>query len=136
MVDGKETIELLRKRFPDAVVVSDDWRDQHWAQVRAIQFVEVCEWLRDDPRAIEWLGAQVPAVPGIPYIVVLEVLFGARNAREMNRLRKQVSAHLKVARRHAKRIAAKHGAGSRALRDARAVRDLLDDARGQLAKGG
>jgi NADH-quinone oxidoreductase subunit C len=49
MVDGKETIELLRKRFPEAVVVSDEWRGQHWAQVRAVQFVEVCEWLRDDP---------------------------------------------------------------------------------------
>jgi hypothetical protein len=52
-----------------------------------------------------------------------------------NRLRKPVSAHLKIARRHADRLAQKFGAGSHEARDARAVRDLLDQARAELAKG-
>jgi len=52
-----------------------------------------------------------------------------------NRLRQTVSGHLGVARRHANRLARRYGAGSEELRDAREVRDLLEQARARLAKG-
>ncbi|MCB9597416.1 MAG: DUF3560 domain-containing protein [Sandaracinaceae bacterium] len=65
---------------------------------------------------------------------LLEAAERSRTRLDRDRLRVRVSAHLKVARRHANRLAQKLGSGSRAVRDARAVRDLLDEARGALAK--
>ena len=52
-----------------------------------------------------------------------------------NRLRQAVSAHLAASRRHANRLAQRFGAGSDELSDARAVRDLLEEARARLAEG-
>ena len=68
-------------------------------------------------------------------LVLLEAAKRCPTKAARNRLRKEVSAHLKLARRHADRLAQKFGAGSREVRDARAVRDLLDQARAELAKG-
>lgn len=71
-------------------------------------------------------------------VALLELLRAARRCptkAARNRLRQAVSAHLKVARRHANRITQRFGAGTDEVRDARTVRDLLDDARARLAEG-
>ena len=49
MADGQAAIEALQQRFPDAVVEVGDYRDQHWAEVKLEQLVEVCRWLKEDP---------------------------------------------------------------------------------------
>ena len=49
MADGRQAIERLRERFPDAVIGTGSFRDQHWVELPADRLVEVCRWLRDDP---------------------------------------------------------------------------------------
>ena len=49
MADGQQAIEQIRAAFPDAIVRTGEFRDQHWAQLRPDSLVEVCRRLRDDP---------------------------------------------------------------------------------------
>jgi len=49
MADGAKALEHLQRQFPDAVLASGSFRDQHWAEIPADRLVEICEWLRDDP---------------------------------------------------------------------------------------
>lgn len=51
MAEGAQAVELLKAQFPDAVVATGSFRDQHWAVVRSDRWLEVARWLRDDPRA-------------------------------------------------------------------------------------
>jgi len=46
--DGQQAIEQIRASFPDAVVRSGEYRDQHWSELKLEQLLEVCRWLRDD----------------------------------------------------------------------------------------
>jgi len=46
--DGRQAIEQIRTDFPDAVVRSGEYRDQHWAELKLEQLLEVCRWLRDE----------------------------------------------------------------------------------------
>ncbi len=62
MADGKQVIELLRERFPDAVVGDGSYQDQHWAEIRADRLIDVCSWLREDPAASYDYLADVTAV--------------------------------------------------------------------------
>jgi NADH-quinone oxidoreductase subunit C len=48
--DGQYAIELLRQRFPEDLVDTGSYRDQHWAEVKTDRLVEICVFLRDDPR--------------------------------------------------------------------------------------
>ena len=69
-MDGERTVGLIRERFPDAVVGVGAMRDQHWAELRADQLVDVCTWLRDDPEcdydflvdvtAVHWPEDELP----------------------------------------------------------------------------
>lgn len=61
MSDGREAIEQLRQDAPDAVIRSDSYGGQHWADVPLERLVEVCRSLRDagydflvDVTAIHW----------------------------------------------------------------------------------
>ncbi len=49
MADGEQAAAALRARFPDAVVSTGAFRDQHWAVVDAKRWLEIARWLRDDP---------------------------------------------------------------------------------------
>ncbi len=49
MADGERAVGSLRERFPDAVLETGSYHDQHWAVIRPDRLVEVCRWLRDDP---------------------------------------------------------------------------------------
>lgn len=49
VADGSAAIDIIRSRFPDAVVATGAFRDQHWAELRAERLVEICRFLRDDP---------------------------------------------------------------------------------------
>jgi NADH-quinone oxidoreductase subunit C len=62
MTDGARAIELLREKFPGAVIASGTYRDQHWVEVRLDRLVEVCTWLRDDPSTAYDLLLDVTAV--------------------------------------------------------------------------
>jgi NADH-quinone oxidoreductase subunit C len=45
---GQQAIELLRQQFPDDVVQTGSYRDQHWVEVKTERLEEICRWLRDD----------------------------------------------------------------------------------------
>jgi NADH-quinone oxidoreductase subunit C len=70
VADGAQAAVALRERFPEAVVSSGDYRDQHWIQLRPERLLEICEWLRDDPAtgfdflvdvtAVHWPGDPEP----------------------------------------------------------------------------
>ena len=49
MADGQETIARMQTTFPDAVIGTGAFRDQHWAVVKAERLLDVARWLRDDP---------------------------------------------------------------------------------------
>jgi NADH-quinone oxidoreductase subunit C len=49
VADGDKAIELLRGKFPDAVLSTGSFQGQHWAEIRLHRLVDVCQWLRDDP---------------------------------------------------------------------------------------
>jgi NADH-quinone oxidoreductase subunit C len=45
---GQQVVELLRQKFPDDIVKTGSYRDQHWAEVKLDRLVEICNWLRGD----------------------------------------------------------------------------------------
>jgi NADH-quinone oxidoreductase subunit C len=48
LTDGQQAIELLRSRFPEDVLETGAYRDQHWALVPLDRLEEICRYLRDD----------------------------------------------------------------------------------------
>jgi NADH-quinone oxidoreductase subunit C len=49
VADGAQAVQGLQSRFPDAVVATGSFRDQHWAVIDPKRWLEVARWLRDDP---------------------------------------------------------------------------------------
>ena len=85
MPDGQQAIEQIQSDFPDAVVRSGEYRDQHWAELKPGQLLEVCRWLRDDASmAYDYLvdvtAAHWPDDPQ-PYEVIYHLYSYARNDR-------------------------------------------------------
>jgi len=46
---GEDAVARLSGRFADAVVETSSFRDQHWAVIDPVRWIEVARWLRDDP---------------------------------------------------------------------------------------
>ena len=85
MPDGAAAVERLTGRYPEAVVASGSFRDQHWAVLRADRLVEVCRWLRDDPEngydvLLDVTDAHWPDDPQ-PMEVIYHLYSHARNDR-------------------------------------------------------
>ena len=51
MPDGQSVIEQLRKQFPEEVLGSGAYQDQHWVEVKLDRLREIALWLRDDESA-------------------------------------------------------------------------------------
>ncbi len=85
MADGEETLGRLRETFPEAVVSTGSFRDQHWAEVRVDRLVEVCRWLKEDPSTAYEFLTDVTAVhwpdDALPMQVVYHLTSLARNDR-------------------------------------------------------
>jgi NADH-quinone oxidoreductase subunit C len=62
VADGAQAIELLEKRFGDAIVERGSFRDQHWAVVEPKAWRAVAAWLRDDPATLFDVLLDVTAV--------------------------------------------------------------------------
>jgi NADH-quinone oxidoreductase subunit C len=60
--DGEQAIQLISKSFPDAIVRSGAYRDQHWVELKLSKLRDVCRWLRDDPSTAYDLLVDVTAV--------------------------------------------------------------------------
>ena len=70
MADGQQAVERIRQRFPDAIVGSGSFRDQHWVEVDSGRLIEICSWLREDREldydylvdvtAVHWPGEPLP----------------------------------------------------------------------------
>ena len=87
MSDGEQTIQLIRKRFPDAVVRTGEYRDQHWAELRATGLREVCRWLRDDTSADYDLLLDVTAVHWPQESQPIEIVYHLYSHSRNDRLR-------------------------------------------------
>ena len=48
VAEGAEAVARLQARFADAVRQTGSFRDQHWAVIEAVRWLEVARWLRDD----------------------------------------------------------------------------------------
>lgn len=85
MTDGAQVIERLQSNFPDAVIGTGSFRDQHWAEIDKGSLVEVCAWLRDDPQASFDFLVDVTAVhrpeDDKPFELVYHLYSYARNDR-------------------------------------------------------
>ena len=51
MADGRQAIERIAERYPDAIVGQDSYRDQHWVEIKLDSLTEICAFLRDDPES-------------------------------------------------------------------------------------
>lgn len=85
MADGEKIVELVQGKFPDAVVSTGSFRDQHWAEVKTDRLVEICRWLRDDPVAefdflLDVTAVHWPDDP-LPMEVVYHLYSSSRNDR-------------------------------------------------------
>jgi NADH-quinone oxidoreductase subunit C len=88
MADGAAAIERLRGRFPEAVVSTGSFRDQHWVELRPESLLEVCAWLRDacgyavllDVTAAHWPESDRP----------MEVVYHLHDRANEDRLRLKV----------------------------------------------
>ena len=70
MADGALAVELLSRQFPDAVVETGSFREQHWAVVDAARWLEIAGFARNDPRmaydvlldvtAVHWPHRELP----------------------------------------------------------------------------
>ena len=62
MADGAAAILLLKARFPEALIETGSFRDQHWAVLRGASWLPVARWLRDDPQTAYAVLLDVTAV--------------------------------------------------------------------------
>ena len=90
MPDGEKTIKLLESRFPDAVVSTGSFRDQHWAQVKTEDLQKVCRWLRDDRATSYEFLTDVTAVHWPDDPEPMEVVYHLYNLSRDDRLRIKV----------------------------------------------
>jgi NADH-quinone oxidoreductase subunit C len=72
--DGDKAIQLIRERYPDAIVESGSFRDQHWVELKVDRLVEVCRWLHDDAATsydflVDVTGAHWPDEP-LPFELI------------------------------------------------------------------
>ena len=49
VADGAQGVSRLAERFPEAVLETGSFRDQHWAVVDPAAWLEIARFLRDDP---------------------------------------------------------------------------------------
>jgi NADH-quinone oxidoreductase subunit C len=87
VADGAEITGKLKERFPDAVVGTGSYRDQHWVEVRRSDLVEVCAWLKDDPGAAFDFLVDVTAVHWPDDEEPFELVYHLYSYRRNDRLR-------------------------------------------------
>ena len=90
MPDGARAIEHLSEQFPDAVVGTGSFRDQHWVEVRVSQLADVAAWLRSDTSASFDLLADVTAVHWPHDPQPMEVVYNLYSMTRNDRLRLKV----------------------------------------------
>ena len=85
MADGLAASELVRRKFPDAVVDTGAFRDQAWIELRAERLAECAEWLRDDRETAFDSLVDVTAVHwpdrDLPIEIVIHLYSYSRNDR-------------------------------------------------------
>jgi NADH-quinone oxidoreductase subunit C len=85
--DGEQAVQLIRERFPDAVVGTGDNRDQHWVELQPQRLLEVCGFLRDDPSADYDLLLDVTAVHWPDRQQSIEIVYHLYSLSRNDRLR-------------------------------------------------
>jgi NADH-quinone oxidoreductase subunit C len=92
VADGQQAIELLGKNFPDEIVGSGSFRDQHWVELKQGRLVDICLWLRDDPETSFEFLLDVTAVHWPDDPQPIETVYHLYSTRRNDRLRLKVRA--------------------------------------------
>ena len=92
MADGAQAIERLTEQFPEAVVGTGSFRDQHWVEVRLEQLQDVARWLRSDPAADYDMLADVTAVHWPEDDSPMQVVYNLYSLSRNDRLRLKARA--------------------------------------------
>jgi NADH-quinone oxidoreductase subunit C len=92
VADGLHAIELVQAKFPEAVLGSGSFREQHWAEIEIEHLVDVCIWLRDDPETAFAYLLDVTAVHWPDDERPIEVVYHLFNKDRNDRLRLKVRA--------------------------------------------
>jgi NADH-quinone oxidoreductase subunit C len=90
VADGLHAIELLRGKFPDAIVGAGSFREQHWVELKTDRLVDVCVWLRDDPETSFAHLLDVTAVHWPDDPQPIEMVYHLFNKARNDRLRLKV----------------------------------------------
>ena len=90
MADGLGTVDLLRARFPRAVVGQGSFREQAWVEIDPSSLVECAEWLRDDPATSFDALLDLTAVHWPEREPALEIVIHLHSYRRDDRLRIKV----------------------------------------------
>jgi len=85
--DGEQAVQLIRERFPDALLGTGDDCDQHWAELQPQSLPEVCSFLRDDPSADYDLLLDVTAVHWPDREQPIEIVYHLYSLSRNDRLR-------------------------------------------------
>jgi len=92
VADGAQTIALIREVFPDAVVRQGEFRDAHWAELALGRLVEVCGFLKDEPRVAYDSLVDVTAVHWPDAAEPFEIVYHLYSHAHNDRLRLKVRA--------------------------------------------
>ena len=87
MKHGHLAIELLRKKFPDDIIDTGAYRDQHWVEVKIERLEEICRWLRDDDSTAFYHLVDVTAVHWPEDPQPIEVVYHLYSSPRKDRLR-------------------------------------------------
>jgi len=85
--DGQQAIELIREKFPGAVLDGGDYREQHWVELKPESLLEVCRWLRDDPAADYDMLIDVTAAHWPDHATPIEMIYHLYSFSRNDRLR-------------------------------------------------
>ena len=87
---GRDAIERIHARYPDAVRGTGSWREQHWIELGPDRLVEICTWLKNDPETAYDHLVDVTAVHWPEDPQPIEVVYHLYSYRRRDRLRIKV----------------------------------------------
>jgi NADH-quinone oxidoreductase subunit C len=92
VADGAKAVEVLRSKFPEAVLDAGQFRDQHWITLKADALVAVCRFLRDDPEMAFDVCLDVTAAHWPERDLPMEVIVHLHSRERNDRLRLKIPA--------------------------------------------
>ena len=89
--DANPTVQALRAAFPDLELRAAGMRGQDWVVVPASAIVEICTFLRDDPRTQYKMLTDITAVDLLPRAPRWDVVYSLLSLSRNDRFRLKVA---------------------------------------------